>query len=163
MQTTLFKKKIAKTIFIISLFTMFVSNTNAQTNGKIEIITEPAINDIVQMHVAHNRSVGTIDGFRIQIFYDSGNNSKSNAYSALSNFRSKFPDIPAYLSYNEPNYKVRVGNFRTRLDAQRFFQFIVTDFSMSYIVKDDIKYPSLEKITIDDVEIEKVETEEIEK
>lgn len=146
---------------LMILLSAVFCNLKAQSSGKIEVITEPSINNIVQMHVSHNRSTGKIKGFRIQIFYDSGNNSKASAYSALSRFSAKYPDVPAYLSYTEPNYKVRVGNFRTRLDAQRFFQYISTDFSMSYIVKDDIRFPPLDKNATEKVENEIIEEEDI--
>ena len=32
-------------------------------------------------------------------------------------FEEEFPDIPAYLQYTDPDFKIRVGNFRTRIEA----------------------------------------------
>ena len=85
-----------------------------------------------------------MDGFRIQIFFDSGNNSKTKAQSIYEEFKAKYPDIGAYLSFKSPNYKVRVGDFRTRLDAQRFLNEIIAEYPSAWIVADMIRFPITE-------------------
>ena len=32
-----------------------------------------------------------------------------------------FPELSAYLSYNQPTYKLKVGDFMRRLDAERYY------------------------------------------
>jgi hypothetical protein len=56
-------------------------------------------------------------------------------------FSARYPDVSAYLTFKAPNYKVRVGDFRTRLDAVRFLQQILTDYPGAYVITDHIHLP----------------------
>ena len=138
--------KLLKNCILILVFSFLGNAIIAQKTGKIEIIVQDTrINTLVSKHIAFNESRGSIRGFRIQIFFDSGNNSKSKANSAMSEFKAAHPDIGAYLLFQEPNFKVRVGDFRSRMDAQRFLHKIAEDLPNAFIVKDDeINYPNLE-------------------
>lgn len=129
--------------FIAGLFLVFNTSVYAQ---KVEIVADAKIASLVAKHIAFNENRKGIKGFRIQIFFDSGNNSKSNAVSAMKEFTNKYPDIGAYLTFNEPNFKVRIGDFRSRLDAKRLLAKIIDEFPNSFIViEDNINLPPLEE------------------
>jgi hypothetical protein len=98
----------------------------------------------VSKHIQINQNRKGIDGFRIQIFFDSGNNSKTRAKSVYESFLAKYPNIGTYLTFKTPNYKVRVGDFRTKLDAQRFLNGILTDYPNAWIIEDQINLPKVE-------------------
>lgn len=117
-----------------------------QKTGNVDIVVSDArINTLVEKHIAFSENRGSIRGFRIQIFFDSGNNSKNSAVAAMNEFKAKYPDVEAYLMYHEPNYKIRVGDFRCRMDAQRFLHKISGKYENAFIVKDDdINLPDLE-------------------
>lgn len=53
--------------------------------------------------------------------------------------------MPAYLIWESPNYKIRVGDFRSKLDAEKFQRKIDELFPYAFIVRDNINFPSLEK------------------
>jgi len=112
--------------------------------GEIRIMEDPRIDQLVQKHILLNEIREGIPGFRIQIFFDSGSNSKVKAQVVYDDFRMKHPEHTAYLSFITPNYKVRVGDFRTRLDAVRFLREILTDYPNAYVVADQIKMPGTE-------------------
>ncbi len=120
------------------LYFLSVSLSFSQNKGKVEIIQDPSVKDLLERHIKYNEAKGTIPGYRIQIYFDSGVNSKGRAYSIKSSFLMKYPDIGAYIDYKAPNYKIRVGNFRTKLDAFHFLQKINDEYSGIYIVKEDI-------------------------
>ncbi len=132
---------------IVLLIILPFSVVFPQKTGKIEmVISDYRINTLVEKHKTWCDNRGSIKGFRIQIFFDSGNNSKSKAVSAMSEFRSKHSKVEAYLMFQEPNYKVRVGDFRTRMDAQRFLHKIADAYSNAFIVKDnEINFPPLDE------------------
>ena len=134
--------------FFLVFFFVFINATTGicQKIGKIDVVVHDyRINTLVAKHIAFNESRESIRGFRIQIFFDSGNNSKSAAITTMNEFISKHPKIEAYLMFQEPNYKVRVGDFRNRMDAQRFLHKIIEDYPNAFIVKDsEINYPSLD-------------------
>jgi hypothetical protein len=82
-----------------------------------------------------------IPGFRIQVFFDSGSNSSDRARSVKDAFNVLFPDIPAYVSWKAPNYRVRVGDWRTRLEAEKALQIITIDYPNAWVIKDEINFP----------------------
>jgi hypothetical protein len=133
--------------FIFSfLFVSGIRYGYSQKTGNVDIVVSDArINTLVEKHIAFSENRGSIRGFRIQIFFDSGNNSKNSAVAAMNEFKVKYPNVEAYLMYHEPNYKIRVGDFRCRMDAQRFLHKISGEYENAFIVKDDdINLPDLE-------------------
>ncbi len=113
----------------------------SKEKGHVQVIQDERVDLLVSKHIQINQNRQGMDGFRIQIFFDSGNNSKTKAQSIYEEFKAKYPDIGAYLSFKAPNYKVRVGDFRTRLDAQRFLNEIIAEYPSAWIVADMIRFP----------------------
>jgi len=109
---------------------------------KIEINQDSRIDQLVAKHVLINQQIKGTDGYRIQIYSDSGNNSKARAQAVLDEFIAKYPTVGAYLTFKSPNYKVRVGDFRTWLDAQRILIEITSDYQNAFIIADIINLPS---------------------
>jgi hypothetical protein len=85
-----------------------------------------------------------IQGFRVQVFMEAGNQARLNTLRSRAAFEEKYPGVPAYVIYEEPNFKLRVGDFRTRLDARRFLETIREDYPAAYIVISTINFPSLD-------------------
>jgi hypothetical protein len=84
-----------------------------------------------------------IDGYRIQIFEESGNKSSTRAREVMSEFSYKYPDMPTYLTWQAPNFKVRVGDFRTRMEAEGFLKKIKKNYPIAWVIRDKIKFPSI--------------------
>jgi hypothetical protein len=112
--------------------------------GHIQVIQDDRVDLLVSKHIQINQNRRGMEGYRIQIFFDSGNNSKTKAQSIYEGFKAKYPDIGAYLSFKSPNYKVRIGDFRTRLDAQRFLNDILDEYPNAWIIADMINLPKVE-------------------
>ena len=53
--------------------------------------------------------------------------------------------MPAYLSYLAPNFRIRVGDLRDRMDAERLRQELRSEFPGCYVVQDQIEPPALSK------------------
>lgn len=132
-------------VFICWIFTTSAYSQKAiPDTGNIEVIQDPKVDKLIAKHIQINQNKGGIDGFRIQIFSDSGNNSKNQAQAASDEFIAKFPNTDAYLTFKSPNYRVSVGNFRNRMDAQRFLFAITTDYPNAFIISDKINLPKVE-------------------
>ena len=108
--------------------------------GNIRYDIEPSIVKIQEDYIYNWRKVGEINGYRIQIAAYSGVNSKSQAESARNSFNNLFPYTRAYLTYSEPYFKVRVGNYYTRLQAYKDLESIRETYPSAYIVPDKISY-----------------------
>jgi hypothetical protein len=112
--------------------------------GNIEIISDPRLELLIQKHISSNVSKPLIDGYRIQIFFASGTNSKKLATDTKANFITKYPHVSAHIIYQTPNFKVRIGDFRTKLEATGILNEIKRDFPGAFIVKDEINLPVID-------------------
>lgn len=112
------------------------SSPQAQT-GHVTVTGDVAVNEMVSRHVELNNRVKTMPGFRVQIASFSGTNSKTSAFNLRDRFTTDYPLVQAYIIYDEPNFKVKVGDFRTRLEAYAFLQEIKEVYK-GYIIKDNI-------------------------
>lgn len=131
---------------ILSFLLLMFLTTNAfsQDVEKVKINEPQEVKALISKYISYNHDRNGIDGYRIQIFFDSGNNSKSRAYAKKSNFILKYPHIRAYITYQSPNYKVRVGDFRTKLDAEKFRQEILEEYPSAFSIPEKINMPSLD-------------------
>ena len=78
-------------------------------------------------------------GYRVQIFLGD----RKTAEETKRSFLQKNPDIPAYLSWLAPNFRLRVGDLLTRLQAEHLLRDMKLDYPGSYIVPDEIEMPVL--------------------
>ena len=74
-------------------------------------------------------------GFRVQIY---NGNDKNVAISRKIDFIRRFPGIKTYMTYIQPQFRVKVGDFQTRKDAQQFMSEIGTLYSPTMVVPDII-------------------------
>ena len=138
-----------QTLFTLILLTLGTLAT-AQT-GRVIVIGDVAVNEMVARHVELNTRVKTMPGFRVQIASFSGTNSKTSAFNLREQFTADYPMVQAYIVFDEPNFKVKVGDFRTRLEAYAFLQQI-KEIYKGYIIRDNIypEPPLLEEYAPDD-------------
>jgi hypothetical protein len=125
--------------FLIMVFCKIVFAQNRV--GHIEIIQDERIGQLAEKHKSLNERQSDIDGYRVQIFFDSGNSSKKKTNDAMQRFMDKYPDVKAYLSFKEPYYRVRVGNFRTLIESEGFLNKIKADYPNAFPVKEKIYFP----------------------
>lgn len=80
-------------------------------------------------------TIGTQDGFRVQIY---NGNSRQVAMTVKATFDKKYPTRRSYLSYSAPRYKIKVGNFETRKEADNFLKQIISIVPEAFVVPDII-------------------------
>ncbi|MBI9039029.1 MAG: SPOR domain-containing protein [Bacteroidales bacterium] len=131
---------------LILLITGFCFNIFAQDTiqENIEIIQDNRIDSLVQIHIKYNESQDGIPGFRVQVFFDSGNFSHQNAMKVIEKFNERYEDVPAYISWKAPNYRVRVGDFRSRLEAEGFLAKIKYRYPSAFVIPSKINFPKVE-------------------
>ena len=129
-------------ILIIGFFfSLFVTHfAIAQEKGRVTVIKDPQIDSLISKRLAlsrsgNNRNIVTTLGFRVQIY---SGLERDEAYAEQSRFKSLYPNVPSYVSYTQPNYRVRVGDFRTRLEAQKFINDIKTQYPSLFIFAEKI-------------------------
>ncbi|MBO4778919.1 MAG: SPOR domain-containing protein [Bacteroidales bacterium] len=123
--------------------------------GVVVINQDARIAELIERHIAINKAnEGKVSGWRVQIYNSSGTNSRSEAQNARKIFLSKYPDVGAYLIYQPPFFKIRVGDFRTKAEAYAFYKMLIVDFPVSYLVTDQINLPKLIESTPNNKDLE---------
>ncbi len=130
-------------LFFASTALFAFDNDSIVSRLRPYISQDQKIDQLLEMHKAAAEAEKGIPGYRIQIFMDSGNQARLKQHRARADFEQKYPEVKVYPTYEEPNFRLRVGDFRTRLDARRFLESIVNDFppGQAYIVVDTINFP----------------------
>lgn len=127
---------------VIALLVLNIPVIRAQklvpTEGKVEVVQDERITQLAEQYRKMSLNNPEVDGYRVQIFFESGSNSKNAALNVQTEFETAYPEVKSYLSYNEPYYRVRVGDFRTLIEAVGFQKKIEADFPNSFPVKDEI-------------------------
>ncbi len=115
-------------------------------NGYVNIKGDPAIQELVDFHLSINKKQKNIVGYRIQIFSGSSYDYTITRLQTMKEeFSREFPDIPVYLNYYDPDFKIRAGNFRNRLDCIPTLKRIRKKYPSSYPVKTNIPFNDLLK------------------
>ncbi len=112
--------------------------------GKLTVIQDERLNELVRRHISINKQEEGIPGYRIRIFSESGQLARTNATNVRARFFNNYPDIETYLVYDAPNFKVYVGDFRTRSEALKVQKKISRDYPYSFIISDRINFPPLD-------------------
>ncbi len=103
-----------KFVFSFFLLSFSFSYVLAQTQNR-SLTQDPKFEQLLNEKRKINPSLSVNDFYKIQIY----NGGSETAKKTLNEFRQEFAAIDATIVFNTPNYKVWVGNFRTRIEAER--------------------------------------------
>lgn len=133
----------------IIILSLFISNMLWAQQGDVQIIKDNRIDALVNRQGAVTPPAvrPQIDGYRIQLVFDP---SRDALNAARGQFISQFPKIDTYTKYNAPNFFLRVGDFRTRLEAEAIKAEVEAAFPTSFIIKEKIYLPRLNGVELED-------------
>ncbi len=118
-------------LLIMCLVVLFSSDITMAQSGSLTVNQDPKIPRLLELKKSLEKENKLTDGYTIQLYY--GNLNKAN--SVLRNYRNKYSNWPASIEYETPNYKVWVGNFNTRIEADRALQEVYKHFPTGFILK----------------------------
>ena len=113
--------------------------------GKVTLHQDSRIDKMGEFVRSGESSVAgvKVKGYRIVIFFDQD---KSMVSQQKANFLARYNGYRAYVDYVAPNYRVRVGNFRTKLEAERLKSDLLIYFPTAVVVEDWVQLPNLEEV-----------------
>lgn len=114
--------------------------TTSNPDSTIRITRDSRLDELIERQKQVNLEKQSMPGYRVQIYFG-GNRPKASEVKL--DFNSRFPDITAYLTYQQPNYKVRVGDFRNRYEAQKLLKQLEGKYSTTFVVSDEVKLPPI--------------------
>ena len=90
----------------------------SESGGEVVMDADTLLKSLVALQCEVNSVKGGVDGFRITLFR--GNDvrtAREEAESVKAMYLLAYPDDAVYMDYEQPNWFVRVGDFKTYGDA----------------------------------------------
>jgi hypothetical protein len=126
------------------IFLLAIQSISFGQSQNIKIIKDQRIDGLVskQSTVIPPATSPQLSGYRIQLFFD---NDRKLLDEARSKFISLYPKIDTYVIYNAPNYFLKVGDFRSMLEAERIKITVFREFPTCFITKELINLPRIDQ------------------
>lgn len=108
--------------------------------GEINIFQDKVLDDMIKHHIILNEESGTIAGYRIQIISSAVRN---RVLEVKGEFLQHFITIKTHMIYQQPYFKLRIGDFKTRLEAYKLLIKVREHFHDAFIIRDGIDINNL--------------------
>ena len=105
----------------------------------VEISQSATVRQALDQYILSNAEK-PITGFRIRVFYDNGPQARVRSENIEKTLQAQL-NVAVYRSFESPNYKVSVGDFRSKDEALRIFNALKGTYPTAYIIKETINYP----------------------
>ena len=139
----------------VVVFMMFNGSLSAQNYeffeekkdslGVVTIIQDERIDQLLKTDSIINSQKKSFTGYRIQIFFG-GSTDREKAFEIKKEFLELFPEERAYVVYTAPDFRVRVGNFRTKLESIELYKACSEYYPNCYPVKTEIMFSDLKPL-----------------
>ena len=126
-------KKIGQFTFYITV-TLTTQNIFSQTK-KSNIEQDEKIEKLVLEKRKNNSAITINDKFKIQIFFGNIDESKKT----LIAFKKEFTQTDGTIIFNNPSYKVWVGSFKSKIEAEKALLSIKKKYPTSVIIEPNKK------------------------
>ena len=126
---------------LLALFVLTIGFTFGAA-AQVEIIGGSSVQAMIDNRVIHADTTN-ISGYRIQLFFG---NDRAEAQKTQAKFNQLFPEWSdeSYIVYYDPNWRVRVGNFYRKIDAQPMMKTLQAEFGNVFLIRDKITLPALD-------------------
>ena len=132
-----------KRFLLLLIFVTLAYMGMAQSHGSVNIEQDDRVELLVSKQRMLYRIDSSFNGYRIHIFMEIGNEALDNAKAVKAQFERAFPDIPIYLTYAEPYFRLRAGDFRNRVEAEKCLRRIKPKFKEAFVTADMIYKPKV--------------------
>ena len=131
-----------KRLFIFLLLSILSVSGFAQRKGSLHVDQDSRVERLMRKQREVFAANKTMNGYRVQIFMEIGNDAISHAEAMKRSFMNAFPELPVYLTYEQPYYRLRVGDFRNRVEAEKYMRLIKPKFNLAFVTADIINPPA---------------------
>lgn len=132
--------QIDSTFFGINIFSLV--GHSGKDEGSVKINQSSDVVNGMSRYIARNENK-QMSGWRVRIYFDNNQNARTQSEAIAREFSAAYPRIQVYRNHVSPYFKVTVGNFRTKYEAQQFANQIKNQYPSVFLVKENMKYPSL--------------------
>ena len=121
----------AKNSFFIIAITLQISSFSYAQEAKVSVNQDVKFEQLLNEKRKINSSITINDRYKIQIFNGDSENSKK----ALINFKKENKNMDGTIVFSTPMYKVWVGNFKTRIEAEKNLQALKKKYPNAFLIK----------------------------
>ncbi|MBC7849110.1 MAG: SPOR domain-containing protein [Chitinophagaceae bacterium] len=127
---------------IVCFFVLAGFLSNAQDSNSVVVHKDPRIDILVRKQIEVNELTTRearryVHGFRLLVI---STNNRAKADEAKMTVNKNFPEITAYLMYQSPYFKLKVGNFRDQKEAESYLKKLQAFFPTGvYMIRDMIE------------------------
>ena len=118
--------------FILLIPGVLLSQEN---EGDLRVESSASVKELIAQKIAHNKEQNSYPGYKIQIYYGS----EKECYEIKDEFTSLFPDIPTSIIFSTPQWKLQVGEYRSRLEADKSIQSIKKEYPSAIVLSTEIE------------------------
>ncbi len=105
-------------------------------DARMDVLTSKQI--LANKKASLQTSTGQYKGYRVQVVSTSN---RDQAFKVKGELLSRFPEQKSYALFQLPNFKVRIGNFLKKADAEKFKLQLQKFYSTGvFVVEDAIDY-----------------------
>ena len=110
------------------------------SKGEVVLKQDERLLKLIEKHIDYNKAMKGFPGWRVQIYLGAD---RQKAESIFQDFKAKFSDSGVYIDYKQPFFTVRVGDFRTKLEALKLKNELPFEFNNSWPVEDIVEFIDL--------------------
>ena len=111
--------------------------------GRVQIVQPAQLEGAMARYVSESAKHPTMRGYRVRIYRDVGKAAREASRRIQEQVLSEMPGTPVYRTFEAPNYRVTVGDFRTRFEALYFRKRLLPRYPQAFVVTATINFPSL--------------------
>lgn len=131
-----------KRILLLFSVVLFGTMCFAQDSGNVVIHKDPRLDLLISKQTEINEvttrnSRRTASGYRILV---TSSNNRNKVIEAKTKIYREYPELKAYMMYQAPFFRLKVGNFRDRVEAEGYLDQLKRLFDTNiYVVPDVIE------------------------
>lgn len=104
---------------------------------KISLVAPDSLHSAMIRHI--ERNTGKKEPvYRLRIFFDNSRNARMVSDTIKTGFMERYPDIPIYRIYDNPYWKLTVGDFREKSHAMKTMELLREEFPSVFLVKESL-------------------------
>lgn len=120
--------------------TLVGRNVLSVLGSGVTVNQSSAMRSALDRYVQNNANK-KLSGYRIRVYFENGQNARARSEAIARSVSNAYPGIGVYRTFESPNFKVMVGDFRTKDEALKVYQSLKASYPTALLLKDTINYP----------------------
>lgn len=130
------QKSKSKWMICFTFLTFLGISAIGQTKeGIVRVETSAHVDEMLAQKKEYNKSIDSFDGYKIQIYYGT----EKKCYEVKEEFDLLFPDTETVIIFSTPQWKLQVGNYKTRLEADHAMVNIKKEYPAAIVLATEIE------------------------